>query len=372
MDTTLRKLLKRVGSPAGKMSADPGKEYQMGQSEVAADRLDVLTTEFGQRAGATASMVEPFADFTDLMTDLLARRSGTCRSLLVAGHATPDIQIAADRAGLELVEALGESPFRGDMARLFRALRRDALIYVANPNWVTGANYSLRELEQVAAAIPDGTLFLDEKYFDFFGITGLELVQRHPHVMVLRSPAAGFAVGVEDPGFLIGAPILVRSLRGVAPWSRLSAAQCRLLSSSVSTEDAVRKRVDEVRREGLRLATELMRLGIQNRLAAADFVLLRVADPRRVGNYLAGRGTPVENLHGYPELANYMRCRIQSPRANDRFLMACSRMPREYFYLPDVDCRAQLLRRPPQVAAKHVPAAPGLSPQLDETPVAVG
>jgi len=40
-----------------------------------------------------------------------------------------------------------------------------------------------------------------------------------------------------------------------------------------------------------------------------------------------------------------MRYRVQSPLSNDRFLTAASRMPREIFYLKELDRRAVMFHR---------------------------
>jgi hypothetical protein len=89
----------------------------------------------------------------------------------------------------------------------------------------------------------------------------------------------------------------------------------------------------------------LTRQGVQNRITATDFLLMRVADPARVGNFLAKHGTPIENLRGYPGLDNYVRYVIQSPLSNDRLLNAFQRMPADYYKMDDIDKRGVMLRR---------------------------
>ena len=307
--------------------------------------LNDLIRKLADRLKAGEPMVLPYSDFTDMLTDLLGHVADGRERLVVAGHATPDVQIAADRAGMQVTEVLGVSPFVHHNEDLLEVIRKDSIVYIANPNWVSGANYSALDLERIAGALTEGTLFIDEKYFDYYGITGLNLLQKHAQVIVLRSLTAGFSIGSDDSGILISSPGFVRGIKGVFGWSRLSTTMHRILSTTLVNMDIAEKRLREVRDESLRLATELTRLGIQNRITATDFLLLRVADPKRVGNHMAAHKTPVENLDGYPEMKHYMRYRVQSPLSNDRFLTAASRMPKEFYHLKDLDRRAVMFHR---------------------------
>jgi len=319
-------------------------------SNVSDAHLNDLICKLADRLRVEEPMVLPYSDFTDMLADLLCHVADGRERLVVAGHATPDVQIAADRAGMQVTEVIGASPFVHHSEDLLEVIRKDSIVYIANPNWVSGANYSTLDLERIAAALSEGTLFIDEKYFDYYGITGLNLLQKYAHVIVLRSLTAGFSIGSDDSGILISSPGFVRGIKGMFGWSRLSTTMHRILSTTLVNMDIAEKRLHEVRDESLRLATELTRLGIQNRITATDFLLLRVADPKRVGNHLAAHKTPVENLDGYPEMKQYMRYRVQSPLSNDRFLTAASRMPKELYHLKDLDRRAVMFHRAPSEA----------------------
>ncbi len=313
---------------------------------VARDSLDELLGRLGTKFGVGSSTIVPFADYTDVVTLLLRHLAGHQDKLLVAGHASPDIAIAAERADLKSKEVLGASPFVSHPEDLLEVIpSKRSVVYLANPNWVTGSNYSLAQLDRIAGAIPEGALILDEKYFDFYGITGLPLLDRYDHVVVIRSLTAGFSIGSDESGCLIGTPGFSDRFREMYPWTRLTTTVFRILNTSLSDDSTTTRCLTQLRDEAMRLATGLTGLGVQNRITATDFLLLRVADPKRVGNYLAGFGTPVENLEGYPDLEHYIRYRIQSPLSNDNFLSAFRRMPTEYFKMKDVDKRAVMFHR---------------------------
>jgi histidinol-phosphate aminotransferase len=322
---------------------------------VTRDSLDQLLEQLAHRLDVDTSSVIPFTDFTDMMTALLEHVGNGRGRLLIAGHASPDIAIAAERAGLRSEEIVGASPFVSHPEDILEAVDNSAnLVYLANPNRVTGSSYSLSHLKRIAQRIPDGTLILDEKYYDYYGISGRPLLDRYSHVVIARSLTAGFNISSDESGCLVGCPGFMSGFKNYYQWSRITSAMFRLLSTSLANGPAAAKRLTQVHDELLRIANELTGIGVQNRITSADFLLLRVADPRRVANFVAGFGAPLENLEMYPDLQNYLRYRVQSPLSNDNFLTAFRRMPSEYYHMADIDRRVIMFHRP----GESVPGGP--------------
>jgi histidinol-phosphate aminotransferase len=306
--------------------------------------VDELLEQVADRTMVAGSRLLMFRDYTEALSDLLRLVDLSAGDVLVAGHCSPDVAIAADKAGLTVRESLGASPFCGDPTRVLQAVSgRDQVVFAANPNRITGAGFALSDLGRIAEAVPDGLLIVDEHYFDYCGVTSVPLLERHSNLVIMRSFAAGFCIGCES-GFLVAHQALIRHLRAGCHWQRISATLRKLVMSTFSNDAAQGKRLKVVHNESLRIATTLTRLGIQNRITPTDFLLIRVADPARVGNFLAARGVPIENLDGYPEMNNYIRYTIQSEKSNDVFLRAFDKMPVDYYRMKDADQRALTLR----------------------------
>ena len=316
-------------------------------STVSRDRVDELLERLGARLKVDTSTVIPFTDYTDMLTALLGYAAGNQKRLLVTGHVTPDVAIAADRAEIEPEEILGVSPFVSHPEDILEAVdSSQAIIYLANPNWVTGSSYSFAHLDRIAQAVPDGMLILDEKYFDYYGISGLPLLDKHENIVVVRSLTASFSIGSDQSGYLVGSRHFANRFRDEFAWSRITTTMHNLLTTTLANETIANQRLAQVHGESLRIANALTQMKVQNRITATDFLLLRVADPKAVGNQLAACGTPVENLEGYPDLENYLRYRIQSPLSNDNFLSAFRRMAVEHYKMDSPDKRAVMFHRP--------------------------
>jgi histidinol-phosphate/aromatic aminotransferase/cobyric acid decarboxylase-like protein len=292
------------------------------------------------------AMVLTFGDRTSFLADLLTVLGKSVGRLVSVGLFTADVAIAADRANVSLVETTGDSPFSGDVDRALACVESDSdLIYVANPNRVSGAGYSLADLRTLARAVPEGALIVDEHYYDCAGVNGRALLDTEANVYVLRSFSIALGSRSTDAGYILASEIKMHNVRESVYVPSMSPVTHEALLEISGNEELATLRVTELHSESLRLATELTGLGVQCRLTNTDFLLLRVASPKDAGNFLSRCKIPVENLDGYPMMKRYMRYYIGSPDANDRLLAAFRRMPIQYYRLVTIDRRAIVMKR---------------------------
>jgi len=310
--------------------------------------VDDLTALVAKKTMVTRTTILPFVDFTVFMAELLKTFYKPGSRLVADGHVTPEIDLAANRAEIELIETLGPSSFSSDVDSVLAAVRSaQDLIYVANPNRLTGANFPLTDLDKLARAIPQGTLFIDEHYFDYFGISGFPLLDLLTNVVIFRSFTASFGIASSDAGYILANSETINDIKDSCLLKPISSTVRKTIIATLTNEEVLSSHLHQVHEESLRLATALSRQKVQCRITATDFLLLRVADPKNVGNYLARYKAPVDNLDGYPQLENYLRYHIQSPYSNDRLLEAFKRMPADYYRMKPIDRRAVTLRRHP-------------------------
>jgi len=304
------------------------------------DTWEEIAAAIGRETGLNPDQVLPFVDSRDLLAELLHLAYQPTVRLITAGTVTPDIAQAADKAEVDLFEALGVSPFSGDVDAVLRAVTSTAdVIYIANPSRVTGSHFSTSELAEMVAAVPDGLVIVDEQFVDFFGVSAVELTQQNLNLVILRSFTAPFSIASSDAGYLVANPWLLDVIRKSCQGRPFSLIQRRLAERTLTSHEERERRLIEVRDESLRFVQELNRIGVQGRLCATNFLLLRVADPTVVGNALATAGVKVTNLDGYPQMKNYLAYEVQSPLTNDRALDALRALPAESLRMRGLDLR---------------------------------
>lgn len=314
------------------------------------------------RMNVPDSMVCLFADFERVLTGLFRTASSPAARIIAGGHVTPEVQLAAHKVDRTLTEIIGVSPFSGDVESVLAAVTdRADIVFVSNPNRVTGIGWTLQELGRIAQAVPDGLLIIDEYYYDFHGISADPLFDRHGNVVILRSPAPSVGIST-DAGYLIATPHLIDRLSQTGQVSSVSAADRELLTESMYTGRSLLSRLRVIHDESLRVVGELARMNVHCRITPFNCLLVRVANAAIVGNHLARYKIAVDNLDGYPGLKSYIRVRIESPATNDRLIEAFRRLPE--MAIESRKARSQMLRlrRPAEKAEEPEGSARLMSP----------
>ena len=286
-----------------------------------------------------------FLDFTSFLSELLKLSTGWSH-LISIGALIPEVAIAADRADLEVKELLGKTPFINKIDQFLIQLENgNQPIYLSNPNRITGGNFSLKDIKKIIETSPDSLIIIDEYYFDFYGITANSLAKENDNIVVLRSFTSAFGIRSFDTGYAIASEKLIEQIEYLAGRETISATIRKSILATILNDEASCLHLKEINNEALRIATRLNKLGVQSRIVAGDFLLLRVKDPVSFGNFLTKYKIGIENLDGYPQMKKYMKYRIQSRLSNDKFLEMLNKMPPHYYTMSKKDLSAFSLRR---------------------------
>jgi len=310
-------------------------------------RLEDLSAMVARKVMARKSSVLPFVDYSDILTELLVMYASPDARLISAGLLPADVAQAADRARVEAIETFGASPFSYDLRQVIENVdSRHDLIYLGNPSRLTGANCSLADMEHLADAVDNGLLIIDEYFYDYYGVSGYPLLEKRKNVVVMRSFSSAFSIRSAESGYLMANPSTIDTInRGYAGRS-FSATVRKTIMLSLVNHEAMSTRLQEVHEESLRLATTLSRIGVQCRICATDFILLRVANPSAVAEALGRSRVQVEMLQPWSNMEKYLRYQIQSVLSNDRLIKTFEKMPSSHYLLSKSEMRKTTLHRP--------------------------
>jgi histidinol-phosphate/aromatic aminotransferase/cobyric acid decarboxylase-like protein len=197
------------------------------------------------------------------------------------------------------------------------------LVYVGNPNNPTGG---LDDREALLALLRPGRLVVvDESFMDFVpgGAASLAEVPV-PGLAVLRSLTKLWCLPGIRAGYLLAEPDLVRRLeRHRQPWPVNAVA---LAAMTVCAGDTHSPGYAAREVAGLRaaLAAELRAIaGVQVWDAAANFLLLRVGDGRRVADHLRGERIAVRPARDFATLTpDFIRVAVRGHDDNARLAAA--------------------------------------------------
>lgn len=203
---------------------------------------------------------------------------------------------------------------------------RTKVMFVANPNNPTGTVASRADVMRLIAEVPEHMLLvMDEAYIEFLDdpVDLLPLIRqgKKPNLLLMRTFSKIFGLAGLRIGYGIAQPELIAALEVVRqPFNINSIAQAGALAA---LDDAAH--VEKTRRnnrEGMSFLNEgLRQMGLEFVPSAANFILVRVGDGKRVFEEMQKLGVIVRPMGGY-DLGELVRISVGTAKENERCLAA--------------------------------------------------
>lgn len=80
---------------------------------------------------------------------------------------------------------------------------RPSLLYICNPNNPTGNVISRNDIEKILQQYPDIIVLIDEAYYEFSGVTIMDLVDQYQNLFVSRTFSKAFAIANFRAGYIL-------------------------------------------------------------------------------------------------------------------------------------------------------------------------
>jgi histidinol-phosphate aminotransferase len=146
-----------------------------------------------------------------------------------------------------------------------------ALKFVVNPNSPTGTLLPLEDIAELCSR-SSGVVILDEAYVDFAPRSALEILDRHPNLLLVRSMSKSYGLAGLRVGFAIGSADLVTDLWAVKDICNLGRLPLAAATAALKDRDHWRSTVERVVENRERLAKELRVRGWDVLPSGANFI----------------------------------------------------------------------------------------------------
>jgi histidinol-phosphate aminotransferase len=214
-----------------------------------------------------------------------------------------------------------------DLPAMLKAITpRTRIVFVANPNNPTGTLAPREEVIRFINEVPaDVLLVMDEAYIEFLNdpldLTPLVRQVTRPNLILMRTFSKIYGLAGLRIGYGIGNPGFVAALEKVRqPFNINLLAQTAALAALDDIEHVRRTRRNNF--AGLEFFERAFRsLKLEFIPSAANFILVRVGDGRKVFEAMQKRGVIVRPMDGY-QLPEWIRISIGTPEENERCLAA--------------------------------------------------
>src|SRR5713101_9578920 len=137
------------------------------------------------------------------------------------------------------------------------------LKFLVNPNSPTGTHHSRMSVERVLAR-SRGVVVLDEAYVDFAPESQVELVGKHPNLLIIRTMSKSYALAGMRIGFALANPSLIADLDAVKDSYNVNRLAIVAAVAAVKDDAHHRKIVDYVVAERAWLEEQLREVGFEH------------------------------------------------------------------------------------------------------------
>ena len=290
----------------------------------------------GERIGALRAALAAHARMPEGFELMLGNGSDELISLIALACDVPAAGILAPVPGFVMYEMSARlqglrftgvpltPDFELDGPAMLEAIARDqpSIIYIAYPNNPTANLWDDAVIDRIIDAAP-GLVVIDEAYQPFAARSYLQRLQRHEHVLLMRTLSKFGLAGVRI-GYLIGRKALIAELDKVRPPYNISVLNCEAALFALEHADVFAAQAAAVRSDRQQLQAALNRLpGVQTWPSDANMILARVPDAARAFAGLKQRGVLVKNVSTmHPLLANCLRLTVGTPDENGQLLAA--------------------------------------------------
>ena len=197
-----------------------------------------------------------------------------------------------------------------------------SIVYLAYPNNPTANLWDDGVIENIVEAAP-GLVVIDEAYQPFSSRSYIDRVDRHGHVLLMRTLSKFGLAGVRI-GYLMGPRALVAEFDKVRPPYNISVLNCETALFALEHADVFAAQARELRGQRERIQQALAGLpGVKAWRSDANMILARFPDAQRTFDGLKAHGVLVKNVSRmHPLLADCLRLTVGTDAENTQLLSA--------------------------------------------------
>lgn len=191
------------------------------------------------------------------------------------------------------------------------------LLILCNPNNPTGAVLELRQIEELLACF-QGMLLVDEAYYEFSGITAMELADKTDRVIVLRTLSKAVGLAGLRIGYSISDPAVAAYLERARPPFNINSLSQAAAIAVLENPAYILRNIEKVKEERSKMAERLSELeGVICYPSAANFILIRVKKRDETLEKLTKHRIRVKSFND-PLLSDCLRITVGTRSENSR------------------------------------------------------
>ena len=198
------------------------------------------------------------------------------------------------------------------------------VLWLCTPNNPSGNDLSASAVERLIAEFP-GIVVIDEAYIDFAERSSYSrLLDDHPNLIVMQTFSKAWGMAGIRLGIGMASPTIVGLMNAVKPPYNVNALSQQQAVRALKEVDRFEERLAEILEQRTRLKAELSGFDWVEKVYPSDanFLLVKMAEPRAVYDYLAAKGIIVRDRSKQYLCEGCLRFTVGTSAENDTLLQA--------------------------------------------------
>ena len=235
--------------------------------------------------------------------------------------------VSAQLQGLAFHGVPLTADFELDEAAMLAAIadHQPAITYIAYPNNPTANLWDDVAIENIVNAVgaQGGLVVMDEAYQPFASKSYIDRIERHSHVLLMRTLSKFGLAGVRL-GYMMGPRALIAEVDKVRPPYNISVLNCECALFALEHQAVFAAQAQDLIAQRAMLFESLQAMdGVKVWPSDANMILIRVADAARTFAGMKALGVLIKNVSGlHPLLANCLRLTVGTQDENTHMLAA--------------------------------------------------
>lgn len=194
------------------------------------------------------------------------------------------------------------------------------IVILCTPNNPTGNSLSIEEIEKIVSQI-SCPILIDEAYGEFAGESMIPLVEKFPHLFVIRTFSKAFGLAGIRVGYGIGSKDIIDAISITKPPFNISTLSEKIALLALKQVPTYHERIQLLQEEKKWLKNQLESMGCQVYSSKANFLLTKI-EKKNIRQALMEKQILVRDFSKHPNLSHCIRITIGTRHENELFLKA--------------------------------------------------
>ncbi|MDR5659755.1 histidinol-phosphate transaminase [Serpentinicella sp. ANB-PHB4] len=224
-------------------------------------------------------------------------------------------------AGGKTLEVPLGNDFEFDCKNFINVMEKEQpkIVFMTNPNNPTGGVIAKEDIIEITKKAK-GIVVVDEAYMEFFNESAVDLVDKYPNLMVLRTLSKAFGLAGARIGYSIASEVLTKAVNRVKPPYNVSSIDQVAAKVCLENKSWAMEIIDDIIKEREVVSEALKALGLKVFDSEANFILFKMENAKGLYEYLLENKILIRYFGETGPLAGCLRMSIGTPEENKKVL----------------------------------------------------